>query len=595
MKITKSKLAQIVQEELSNTMTEGFGLVGALSAVKDAEDRGIADAQDDFARIQAGGKVLQIDTTEETQEEEDAYNKGWQDEMDRLKQTAADRKLNRPPPPETPEDIEAAQAEYDFESHFSEGKMKITKSKLAQIVQEELQAVTAEGYKAYKRDDMSPHAKELTKNRKKGYSPQAAVTAIPDNEEVDKAYHKSLNKKPRRGLEEAGEDTDTLESHMLGREHALAVSKGEMAMEDTYLKRMRDEAYGAGFDDAMKKLDPQSNWDDEGGSDTDDSLNPDEPEGGLDDDWMWENKITKSQLAQLVQEELAAVNLQEAPLPADEYEDTVEYLWSQNLSDIVLPFKHATSLDGEFPPAIETIVDYWEKKDFKGMASEWLDLRDELDDWLKSRGFNWSIRTEEDPGSRYVDYSIPNGKKGRMPRNVIDTNFNHAFRLIRMLIDNPPAEGYDYRGFAGMSKPGVTSARYRQDTLGRRPQQERKITKSQLAQIVQEELKATLSEAYSDTEYDPYWDEKAEEDARDEALWSAIDELLVFYEDAPVPIRELIPSAPEDFDPRDEKEWIEDGEEYLLGLVKAGDVVRVEGSPNDDWYGKEANLYVLAQ
>jgi len=51
--------------------------------VKDAEDRGIADAQDDFARIQAGGKVLQIDTTEETQEEEDAYNKGWQNEMDR--------------------------------------------------------------------------------------------------------------------------------------------------------------------------------------------------------------------------------------------------------------------------------------------------------------------------------------------------------------------------------------------------------------------------------------------------------------------------------------------------------------------------------
>ena len=122
-----------------------------------------------------------------------------------------------------------------------------------------------------------------------------------------------------------------------------------------------------------------------------------------------------------------------------------------------------------------------------------------------------------------------------------------------------------------------------------------KITKSKLAQIIKEELKATLSE-YSDTEYDPYWDEKAEEDARDEALWSAIDELLVELEETgPVPIRELIPPAPEDFDARDEKEWIEDGEEYLLGLVKAGDVVRVEGSPNDDWYGKEANLYVLAQ
>jgi len=446
MKITKKQLAQIVQEELSNTMTEGFGLVGALSAVKDAEDRGIADAQDDFARIQAGGKVLQIDTTEETQEEEDAYNKGWQNEMDRLKQTAADRKLNRPPPPETDADREAADAELDFEATYSEGtdKMKITKSKLAQIVQEELQAVTAEGYKAYKRDDISgfelgrqhalavsqgemaaedTYAKRLSdKDYERGFDEQTKELESWDDERVsdpeggddDWMWENKITKSKlaqivqeelKATLGEAGEDTDTLESHMLGREHALAVSKGEMAMEDTYLKRMRDEAYGAGFDDAMKKLDPQSNWDDEGGSDTDDSLNPDEPEGGLDDDWMWENKITKSQLAQLVQEE----------------------------------------------------------------------------------------------------------------------------------------------------------------------------------------LKATLSEAYSDTEYDPYWDEQAYDDARDEALRSAIDELLVELEDTPVPLDELIPSAPEDFDARDEKEWIEDGEEYLLGLVKAGDVVRVEGSAD------MPNLYVLAQ
>jgi len=444
MKITKTQLTQIVQEELSNTMTEGFGLVGALSAVKDAKERGIAAAQDDFARIQAGGKVLQIDTTEETQEEEDAYNKGWQNEMDRLKQNVADRKLNRPPEPETDADIEASEAELDFEATYSEGtnKMKITKSKLAQIVQEELEAttavatneiylpffggkmpieeldwmeetaqraiksalfmaadqsgkvkakadseidalkdatkrmeyyvhnrhkkdklamatkrwedalestravgsaiaqaskdarklaqaaemkkqaaadkrwkagakqrahfakrqaeiqlrdkrkfakewwyknaglgsqedahgkwervinsrekdrwingggteldwpmhaakksaaerkgrlywegkitksklaqivqeelaaVTAEGYKAYKRDDMSSHAKELTKNRKKGYSPQAAVTAVPDHEEGERRLHKSglgphNDKKPKRGLDESGEN-----------------------------------------------------------------------------------------------------------------------------------------------------------------------------------------------------------------------------------------------------------------------------------------------------------------------------------------------------------------------------------------------------
>ena len=96
---------------------------------------------------------------------------------------------------------------------------KITKSKLAQIVQEELSAVKAEGYKAYKRDELgdeneriypkrtlSRHAQELTKNIEKGYSPQAAVTAIPDNEEVDKAYYDSLNKKPKRGKKDLEED-----------------------------------------------------------------------------------------------------------------------------------------------------------------------------------------------------------------------------------------------------------------------------------------------------------------------------------------------------------------------------------------------------
>ena len=179
-----------------------------------------------------------------------------------------------------------------------------------------------------------------------------------------------------------------------------------------------------------------------------------------------------------------------------------------------------------------------------------------------------------------------------MPRNVIDTNFKHAFRLIRMLIDNPPAEGYGYRGFAGMSKPGVTSARYRQDTLGRRPQQERKITKSQLAQIIKEELKATLSEAYSDTEYDDSADEQAYDDAFDQALRTAIDESLEDWAGTPAPIHEIIPGAPEGVN---QIGWDEAGEEYLFDLVKAGDVVRVEGSPNDDWYGKEANLYVLAQ
>ena len=257
MKITKKQLAQIVQEELSNTMTEGFGLVGALSAVKDAEDRGIADAQDDFARIQAGGKVLQIDTTEETQEEEDAYNKGWQDEMDRLKQSAADRRLNRPPPPETDADIEAAEAELDFEATYSEGtnKMKITKSKLAQIVQEEL------------------------------------ANAMSESEQW-----------------QMGRSRKASDMYQLGRDDYGAFSAEEPTDDGVELDGERypdDENYVKGWRDQQEE-DAQDVEDDSWQRDPAHDYEDDSYEEVEDDDWMWENKITKSKLAQIVQEELKA-------------------------------------------------------------------------------------------------------------------------------------------------------------------------------------------------------------------------------------------------------------------------------------------------
>ena len=287
-KITKSKLAQIIQEELSNTMSEaeqwkmGRSMKAADLAADPlyaAENQGIVDAQDDFARIQAGGKVLQIDTTEETEEEEIAYAQAYHDTMDRLKQNVADRKLYRPPEPEGEPDVQHYDGEFfqegkakitktqlatiikeelgdypsfsNMESLLSkllssiegldlsidylagsisgedaysaganqrafgryassspalkENKMKITKSKLSKIIQEELAAMKTEGYGAYKRDDMSPHAKDMAKNRKKGYSPQAANTAIPGHEESYKAYWDSLNKKPKRGKKDLGE------------------------------------------------------------------------------------------------------------------------------------------------------------------------------------------------------------------------------------------------------------------------------------------------------------------------------------------------------------------------------------------------------
>ena len=108
--------------------------------------------------------------------------------------------------------------------------MNISKQRLIQIIKEELKEDffsdsakeeeaeakqrAAQGETSDKEDDpgqyvttseeKSRHAKELTKNMKKGYSPQAAVTAIPDHEESDKAYYKSLNKKKKKkGMSES--------------------------------------------------------------------------------------------------------------------------------------------------------------------------------------------------------------------------------------------------------------------------------------------------------------------------------------------------------------------------------------------------------
>lgn len=142
--------------DFENTMTEGFGLVGALSAVKDAENQGMADAQDDFMRSQRGEEVSPDLPSFGSAEEEDAYGMAWGKEWHRLMDNAVknrvdmERELDRPPEPETDADREAADAELDFESTYSEGtnkikkgnKMKLTKTKLRQIIREEMASHT---------------------------------------------------------------------------------------------------------------------------------------------------------------------------------------------------------------------------------------------------------------------------------------------------------------------------------------------------------------------------------------------------------------------------------------------------------------------
>jgi len=87
--------------------------------------------------------------------------------------------------------------------------MHISKQRLIQIIKEELKEgeVTSPPEELEVNEEeknKSRHAYELYKNIKKGYSPQAAVTAIPDHEEGMKAYFNSLNKKKeKKGMSES--------------------------------------------------------------------------------------------------------------------------------------------------------------------------------------------------------------------------------------------------------------------------------------------------------------------------------------------------------------------------------------------------------
>ena len=92
--------------------------------------------------------------------------------------------------------------------------MQISKQRLIQIIKEELntQEPTNEAedgeLEVNEEKEMSRHAYELYKNIKKGYSPQAANTAIPGHEESYKAYWDSLNKKPKRGMKKEALNTE---------------------------------------------------------------------------------------------------------------------------------------------------------------------------------------------------------------------------------------------------------------------------------------------------------------------------------------------------------------------------------------------------
>ena len=162
-------------------------------------------------------------------------------------------------------------------------------------------------------------------------------------------------------LEEAGKDMDAEEAHMLGREHAVEVWRGER--EDSDIMMMSNAAYRAGFEDATEEIAAEEG---------DDSLHrdpaqdyEDAPEEEFDDDGMWENKITKSKLAQIIKEELKAV-LSESdvdPVEAGQDEDIQEMIYQQiadNLQDGPLPADSIFSLtEPEYESPYEHLADQW--------------------------------------------------------------------------------------------------------------------------------------------------------------------------------------------------------------------------------------------
>ena len=352
MKITKSKLAQIVQEELSNTMSEaeqwkmGRSMKAADLAADPlyaAENQGIVDAQDDFMRHKRGEEVSPDLPSFGSAEEEEAYGMAWGKEWHRLMDIAAknavERKLNRPPEPMTDADREAADAELDFEATYSEGKTKITKSQLATIIKEELgdypnfsnmESLLSKLLSSIEGLDLSidylagsisgEDAFSAAANQRTFGRYAASQPALKENKmKITKSQLSKIIQEELQAVTTEG--MDTLEAHMLGREHAVEVWRGER--EDSDIMMMSNAAYRAGFEDATEEIAAEEG-EDSLHRDPSHDYEGDSPEEEYDDDWMRENKITKSKLAQIVQEELNNTMLEGLMLEQQNVEKAAE-------------------------------------------------------------------------------------------------------------------------------------------------------------------------------------------------------------------------------------------------------------------------------
>jgi len=349
MKITKSKLAQIVQEELSNTMSEaeqwkmGRSMKAADLAADPlyaAENQGIVDAQDDFMRSKRGEGVSPDLPSFGSQEEEDAYGKAWGKEWHRLMDNAVkiridmERRLNRPPEPMTDADREAADAELDFEATYSEGILDAIKNKLSpkrpaatkaprdrreRNEHEKKAARQQGGADAYDfnrgmlekpnrpndEDYMAgwnsalqegTNTMKITKSKLAQIVQEELKAAL--NEDVDwDAWEDGYDERDERGDPyEVGERRDAAIKQAIAdaQKDFVLVQRGEelAPVPDNFIgTRDEEEAYGDAWGKEIARLQKRAELDSE----------PAMQEGAN------KMKITKSKLAQIVQEELSAV------------------------------------------------------------------------------------------------------------------------------------------------------------------------------------------------------------------------------------------------------------------------------------------------
>jgi hypothetical protein len=488
MKIAKSKLAQIIQEEVATAMSESeqWSMGKSMKAVDLAADKGIVDAQDDFARIQAGGKVLQTDATEGSQEEEIAYAKAYHDEMDRLKQNVADRKLNRPPEPEG-EDHDVQHYDGEF---FQEGtnKMKITKSKLSKIIQEEVAKSIKEGMM------------DAIKNKLSTKRPAKAP------------YKRSANDAEAMRLMGVEDANDAM--HITG-----AFRESPSSDDEDYMAGWNDTIQGANsaMQEGKNKI-----------------------------------KITKSTLAQIVQEELTAMK--------------AEGYGAYKRDD-----KNKKGLSPQYRGTDAASTDDTEDRFHKSEHSPYSDKKPK--------------RGKKDLGEAEGRYEFELDPK--VQQSVLQALAKSGTGALDFRLPLTPEQEKSYRHLDSEDRQSML-----QDVV----EELVELGKIKVVKVADGERESLyyavqgLDEGGYDDEYDYGADEQAEEEYFSQALWDAVDGALEDWNGTPAPKHEIITGAPEGID---ELDWDEMGEKYLSSLIDDGTVELRQGAPGDDWNGEE-ELYVLA-